>query len=92
MKKMLFAALAAGVMSTTLMAGWLDATVSEIRQDSNGDIAIKATVGTNDWNKFVDPSSSVKKEILTIALTAKASGSPVMLDYSGGYWVGIMIK
>ena len=93
MKKILVAALMAGVMSTGAMARWYDFTIKEIRVQADGNIAIKATYsGGGDWNKYVDTSIANIKEFIAVALTAKSTGSPVMLDYANGKWQGIMIK
>lgn len=95
MKKILLTALLSGLISSSAMAaGWVDGTVVEVGQYPNGtNIVVKRTTDDVLFVKAIDSGSPYIKEILAIALTAKASSLPVEAYVSGANtWTGFKIK
>jgi len=94
MKKMLFAALAIGLMSNSAMAGWFEGTVGKINAIDNGRfvVEIKLADGTTSPYKPLNlmMGNEAKKQMIAVILTAKASNSPIKMFLAtlptGEFW------
>jgi len=92
MKKILFAAIIASVITSSVSAAWLSGTINNV--STYGGDMLYITVGSS--SKRVDPalSAEAKKIVSAIALTAFASGATVKVRYSettSGTWDAIQL-
>lgn len=89
MKKLLLAAVVAGLMSTSAMAAWIEGPIETLSIKADESVLIKVG-GTA---RFVDPAMSAdgRKLFMAVILTAHASGTSIKINNIGcptsnGYW------
>ena len=88
MKKMLLAAIAVGMMSTSAMA--LDGTITKIIV-STGSVKVGLTSGATTYAKAIDVDTNVGRAMLATALTAKTTQKPVSAFHDGTSWTYIEV-
>jgi hypothetical protein len=94
MKKILLAALAAGLMSTNAMAWWLtDAQVEWIETKSDGNTYVRLIKGTSAYNyKIADTDAEAKKTMIAVALTGLSTQNNMSAEISGTDYIRLFIK
>ncbi len=85
MKKLLFAAVAVGMMSTSAMA--LEGSVNKIITKSDG--TIKIVIETT--GRILDGTAEANKAMLAVALTARSATYTVEAFSDGTKWTNISI-
>lgn len=82
MKKMLFAALAAGVMSVSANAYWLSgATIDSIKIEQDGHVRLYMSKGSNTYTyRFNNSDAEKVKSMTAAALTAFAANKVVTVN------------
>lgn len=83
MKKLLLAVIAAGLMSTSVLA--MDGVVSKIVVTSTT-VKIGILSGGSTYAKLVDVETAVGRAMLATALTAKTTQKPVAAFHDGTSW------
>ena len=93
MKKLIFATLLTGLMSTSnVMAEWVDGTINAV---------VKYPTSTNIWVEKADSTivkavlsqtGDSKKEFMALALTAYSQKTNVSLYKAPAGWTGIILK
>jgi hypothetical protein len=91
MKKMLFALLACGLLSSSLFA-WYEGTVGQVKVTSSAVSLTLDREGASSIRRDFSGDAETIKRFIAIALTAKASDATVRVDYVGGKFTTITIK
>ncbi len=93
MKKVIIAALAVGLMSTTAMAEWHEGAVDFIQTTATG---VKISIVKEDTSRltYVVSATSVDttKTIIAMALTAQADGRPLSLYETSATWTSVLLS
>lgn len=84
MKKLLLAAIAAGLLSTNAMAWWMNgAEITAITANQTG-VMIAANAYSNNYQYTLNPNNNTK-EMLALAMTAQSQGTAVNLEVNGQF-------
>ena len=91
MKKILLAAIAVGMMSTSAMA--LVGTVEKIQIKSDGEVTIvlKKLDGTGNARHILAGTADANKAMLAAALTAKSTSATVEMYNDATSWTNITL-
>lgn len=89
MKKIILAAVAVSLMSTSAFA-WVTGTLKRVEIHPTGPVIVVAT-SSGDVVRRVSTTAELQKQILAVALTAQSRGATVDMLPEGGYWTRIRI-
>jgi hypothetical protein len=59
-------------------------TINNVSSQTTGNYAVRATFGSDTFTFTIDSSADNAKAMLSIALTAAATGDLIQVDYSAG--------
>ena len=96
MKKLLLATVVAGIMSTGVLAGWVEGKITAVSVFPTAtSIKIERSTGAV-FARYIDPTMNAdyRKELLATVLTSYAQGATVQLGNNcstEAYWCAIMI-
>ncbi|GEM_PF-3965135 len=87
MKKVFIAAIAVGLLSTTVFAGWVSGTVDKIQKIPAGTyVTLKQANNATAFAK-ITLTGDARKEFIAVLLTAKAQNATIKLYARSGEWV-----
>ena len=93
MKKMFLAVLAAGLMSTSAFAGWIEGKVKFIQTiGTEVNVMIVDSNNVNYEHKIHAATADVQKTIIAMILTAQAADRNILLYEDSNVWTSVLLK